>query len=220
MAKESSSEWTYFIHYLRNTLGTLSSLSDYYTTRPPDAAQTERLIAEIKRVTDKGQKYIAAFADFTHPLEVRAQPLTMPDWLNELVAAHKVSSIPAIKCELTVPVVPFLLEADPALLARAVNALLDNVVDALPLGGQYFLIVTLEAGHAVILVRNHGEPLSDSLLPDYGKPFLTLKPGRIGVGLGWARHVAMAHGGEFGCSNIPGGAEFRLKIPLQFAGDR
>ena len=218
MPKESSSEWTYFIHYLRNTLGTLATLSDYYTPRPPDADQIKRLVAQIKRVTVQGQEYIGAFSEFTHPLEIRPQPLTMPDWLNALVAAHKVSSNPAIKCELSLPGSPFQINADPALLSRAINAFLDNVQDALPKGGQYFLTAALEAGQAVFRVRNHGDPLCASLMPDFGKPFLTLKPGRIGLGLGWARLVAQAHGGEFGCSNVSGGVEFWLKIPLQFGG--
>ena len=119
---------------------------------------------------------------------------------------------------MTLPDAPFVIDADPDLLARAVDAFLDNAAEAMPEGGELAVSLVCEPGQAVFRFRNTGQAVSPSLLPDLGKPFLTMKPGRLGLGLGWARRVAEAHHGDFGGSNIPGGVEFWLKIPLASGG--
>lgn len=216
MAKEHpSSEWSYLIHYLRNSIGTLGSLAEYYSSRPPDEEQVKRLLAQIRRVADQSQGYIAAFSQLTLPLTPSPRPLSMPGWLRDRANAHAVAKTAGIKLTLTAPEAPFDVTADPDLLGRVVDAFLDNAADAMPAGGELTISIAVEDGQAVFRIRNTGKEVAPSMLPDLGKPFLTMKPGRIGLGLGWARRVADAHGGDFGGSNVPGGVEFWLKIPLQ-----
>ena len=219
MAKEhQSSEWSYFIHYLRNSIGTLGALADYYGGHPPDPAQVKRLLDQLKRVSVQSQDYINAFSELTQPLTPVPRALTMPDWLRERASAHAVAAKPGVKFTLALPDAPFVVEADPDLLARAVGAFLDNAAEAMPQGGEFSVSLACEAGQAVFRFRNTGQSVSPSLLPDLGKPFLTMKPGRLGLGLGWARRVAEAHRGDFGGSNIPGGVEFWMKIPMSSGG--
>lgn len=218
MANEQSSEWSYFIHYLRNTLGTLGALANYYTTHPPDAKQTARLIEQLKRASESSQDYIAAFSELTQPIQKTPTIIAMPDWLSERVAAHKISASKTVKLELTVPPGPFSLEADQDLLWRAISALLNNAEEAMPDGGMFAVSLACDQGQAVFRFRNTGSKVSPALLPDLGKPFLTMKPGRLGLGLGWARKVASLHGGEFGGTNLADGVEFWLKIPLASGG--
>ena len=70
MANEKSSEWAYFIHYLRNSIGTLGALADYYGGHPPDPVQVKRLLEQLKRVSVQSQGYIAAFSEFTPKLHL------------------------------------------------------------------------------------------------------------------------------------------------------
>jgi signal transduction histidine kinase len=215
MAKEQrSSEWTYFIHYLRNSIGTLGSLAEYYASHPPDEQQLQRLLAQIRSVADQSQGYVAAFSQLTLPLEPVPRALAMPQWLRERVSNHSVARAAGINLSLELPEKSFEIKADPDLLARAVDAFLDNAADAMPTGGQLAVALAFESGRAVFRFRNTGKDLAPSVLPDLGKPFLTMKPGRLGLGLGWARRVADAHGGDFGGSNVPGGVEFWLTVPL------
>ena len=219
MAKEyQSSEWSYFIHYLRNSIGTLGVLADYYGGHPPDAQQVKRLLDQLKRVSVQSQDYINAFSELTQPLSPVPRPLTMPDWLRERASVHAVAQKPGVKFSMTLPDSPFVVDADPDLLARAVGAFLDNATEAMPEGGEFAVSLACEAGQAVFRFRNTGQAVSPYLLPDLGKPFLTMKPGRLGLGLGWARRVAEAHRGDFGGSNFPGGVEFWMKIPIASGG--
>lgn len=216
MAKEhQSSEWSYLIHYLRNSIGTLGSLAEYYSGHPPDEQQVQRLLEQVRRVSEQSQQYIAAFSQLTLPLNAAPRPLAMPAWLRDRASAHAVAKTPGIKLTMTAPDAAFDVEADPDLLGRAVDAFLDNAADAMPTGGDLTVSLALEGGLAVFRFRNTGKEVAPSMLPDLGKPFLTMKPGRIGLGLGWARRVAEAHGGDFGGSNVPGGVEFWLKIPVK-----
>jgi signal transduction histidine kinase len=216
--EQQSSEWSYFIHYLRNSIGTLGALADYYGGHPPEPAQVKRLLDQLKRVSLQSQDYINAFSELTQPLSPEPRALAMPDWLRDRASAHPVSKMPAVKFTMTLPDAPFMIEADPELLARAVAAFLDNAAEAMPEGGEFAVSLACEAGQAVFRFRNTGSAVSPSLLPDLGKPFLTMKPGRLGLGLGWARRVAEAHHGDFGGSNIPGGVEFWMKIPIASGG--
>ena len=212
MSEKQSSEWTYFIHYLRNTLGTLGSLSDYYMTYPPSPDQVQRLLSQVKRLSEQSHQYILAFSELTRPVELKPESLKLNAWLQERIGAHKLSAEKEVKVNFDLDE-PIEMQADPAVLGRAVDAFMDNALDAMPKGGS-LTISAKKAGKTVVLAfQNTGEPVSPTILPDLGKPFLTLKPGRMGLGLGWAKRAAQAHGGEFEALNEPGGIKFTLRLP-------
>jgi signal transduction histidine kinase len=208
-----SSEWTYFIHYLRNTLGTLGSLSDYYMTYPPNTEQVQRLLTQVKRLSEQSHQYIVAFGELTRPVVLQPRRLFLTDWLKERVNAHKVATDKLINIDFSLPNDPLEIMADPVVLGQAVDAFLDNALDAMPKGGNFKVTATREGEKIVLTFANSGDPISPSIMPDLGKPFLTLKPGRMGLGLGWAKRAALAHGGDFEASNQAGGISFALKLP-------
>lgn len=212
--QQRGSEWTYFIHYLRNTLGTLGSLSDYYMTYPPTADQVNRLLKQVKRLSEQSHQYIVAFGELTRPVALQPRRLFLTDWLKERVGAHKISSQKDIKVEFKLPDDPLELTADPVVLGQAIDAFMDNALDAMPNGGSLKVSGKKDSGHIVVTISNTGEPISPTIIPDLGKPFLTLKPGRMGLGLGWAKRAALAHGGDFEAENKDGGIEFKLKLPV------
>jgi len=211
---DQSSEWSYFIHYLRNSLGTLGALADYYGDHPPSEQQVKKLLEQVKKLALQSKDYIAAFSEFTKPFDPVLRPVVMPEWFRDHVALHRVSSAPGIRFTLTLPQEPFLVAADPEQLARAVNAFLENALEAVPPDGELSVSLSAEDGYAVFRFRNAGQQLSPTVLPDLGKPFLTMKTGRLGMGLAWARRAADVHRGDFGGANVPGGVEFWMMIPV------
>jgi len=210
---KQTSEWTYFIHYLRNTLGTLGSLSDYYMTYPPNNEQVQRLLTQVKRLSEQSHQYILAFSELTRPVVLQARPLQLSDWLRERVGAHRISSEKSIQLKFELGAGPLELTADPTVLGQAIDAFMDNALDAMPNGGSLTIAASRQGERTHISFKNTGEPISPTIMPDLGKPFLTLKPGRMGLGLGWAKRAAQAHGGDFDASNLPGGIEFTLRLP-------
>ena len=211
--KPRSSEWAYFIHYLRNALGTMGSLSDYYISRPPNPEQLAKLLTQLKRVSDQSVGYINAFSELARPLSPTFAPLKLAAWLKARIETHRAAHTPGIALDLKLPDEAAEIDADVGLLSGAIGAFLDNALDAMPKGGTLSVEGRVDGDMVLIAVRNTGEPLSASVLPELGKPFLTLKPGRMGLGLGWAKRAATAHDGDFDASNVSGGVQFTLRIP-------
>ncbi|HEX3345135.1 MAG TPA: HAMP domain-containing sensor histidine kinase, partial [Polyangiaceae bacterium] len=85
---------------------------------------------------------------------------------------------------------------DPDAIARAVDNLLRNAVEASASGGRVDVHVGLEGGEASITVVDHGPGVPAARAGELFEPFFTTKPSGTGLGLALARSVAGAHGGS------------------------
>jgi signal transduction histidine kinase len=110
------------------------------------------------------------------------------------------------------------VEADEALLSRALDNLLDNA-RKYGVGSPVELEAHRENGEVVLAVRDRGPGFPVEDLPRVFDPFFrgegapALAPG-FGLGLALARRVAEAHGGSARASNIAGGgARIELRLP-------
>jgi len=109
------------------------------------------------------------------------------------------------------------LTGDPARLRRCLGNLIDNAV----LYGQRASVTVEEGAEAVtIRVADEGPGIPDDLLEQVFEPFYRLEASRnratggSGLGLGIARDIARAMGGELSLHNRPeGGLEARLVWP-------
>jgi C4-dicarboxylate-specific signal transduction histidine kinase len=69
-------------------------------------------------------------------------------------------------------------------------------------------------GHLHLAVRDHGPGIPEAMMPRLFEPFLTTKPGGLGLGLAISRGIAERFRGELTAENHPeGGALFRLTLP-------
>jgi signal transduction histidine kinase len=108
------------------------------------------------------------------------------------------------------------LTADAELLAQALLNLLRNSIRATAElePSVVVLDVTREAaGHFRIEVRDNGPGIPEDRREDIFLPFYTTHKGGSGVGLSFARQVALAHGGSICALDAPeGGANLRMVI--------
>lgn len=71
-----------------------------------------------------------------------------------------------------------------------------------------------EDGRLHLAVRDHGPGIPEAMMPRLFEPFLTTKPGGLGLGLAISRGIAERFRGELTAENHPeGGALFRLTLP-------
>jgi two-component system, LuxR family, sensor kinase FixL len=96
--------------------------------------------------------------------------------------------------------------------------LMRNAVEAMRHSDRRELFVrTMDAGEpgaVAIEVADTGPGLSDDVAQQLFKPFVTTKPGGMGVGLSISRRIVEAHGGEITMQrNEYGGATFRFTLP-------
>lgn len=103
-------------------------------------------------------------------------------------------------------------EADRALLARALDAILENAVQRTPPDGS----ITVRIENGVCAVVNAGEPIPSTALPRLWEPYYQADPARTGkgdgLGLSIAKTVFDLHGYAYGAENTPAGPRFWFRF--------
>lgn len=103
-------------------------------------------------------------------------------------------------------------EADRALLARALDAILENAVQHTPPDGS--ITVRIEKG--VCAVVNTGDAIPDAALPHLWEPYFQADLSRTtkgdGLGLSIAKTVFDLHGYAYGAENTPTGPRFWFRF--------
>lgn len=100
--------------------------------------------------------------------------------------------------------------ADPALLNRTLNNLVDNACDAIDFKGS----IRITASPRGIAVSDSGPGIPDDVMPRIFEPFFTTKEG-VGTGLGLSivRDLMYQQGGSVSVNSAPGkGACFTLRF--------
>ena len=103
--------------------------------------------------------------------------------------------------------------ADPDGLRAAVLNLTLNAIEAAGPGGRVDLAASAGAGEVRIEVRDSGPGPPPELAEALFDPFVTGKPGGVGLGLALARQVAADAGGALSWGREAGFTRFRLALP-------
>jgi signal transduction histidine kinase len=113
---------------------------------------------------------------------------------------------------------PAVANGDADRLARAVDNLLRNAVEASPEGGLVEVDVGAGADTAVRLaVVDRGVGLPADRADQLFEPFFTTKADGTGLGLAITRAIARAHGGEVRYARQDGATRFELSLPREGA---
>ncbi|WP_373896807.1 sensor histidine kinase [uncultured Massilia sp.] len=142
-----------------------------------------------------------------NPAEIKLDALLGRMVRSAQLAGHAVAYRPA----------GITVRGKPLALKRALGNLLDN---ALHYGARAEISVTAEPDAVLVCVRDHGPGVPDEALASLFDPYVRLAHGRerndggMGLGLGIARGVVEAHGGNLALSNHPeGGLVALVRLP-------
>lgn len=106
----------------------------------------------------------------------------------------------------------YMVNADRALLARALDALLENAVQHTPEGG----CITVRIANGMLSVGNTGDAIPDHALPRLWEAYYQADPSRStkgdGLGLSIAKTVFDLHGYTCGAENTDAGPKFWFKF--------
>ena len=106
----------------------------------------------------------------------------------------------------------YMINADRALLARALDALLENAVQHTPEGG----CITVRIANGMLSVANTGDAIPDHALPRLWEAYYQADPSRNtkgdGLGLSIAKTVFDLHGYTCGAENTDAGPKFWFKF--------
>jgi signal transduction histidine kinase len=104
-------------------------------------------------------------------------------------------------------------ELDADAVARAVDNLVRNAVEASPASASVEVAVLEGDGAARVQVMDHGAGVDEARLAELFEPFFTTKPEGTGLGLALSRAVAAAHGGTLTYARRDGVTCFELTFP-------
>jgi two-component system sensor kinase FixL len=96
------------------------------------------------------------------------------------------------------------------LMRNAMEAMRDSPVREL-------IVSTQNADGPMLLIRvsDTGPGISDEIAAQLFQPFVTTKPGGMGIGLSISKRIIESHGGTIGTSrNHSGGATFEIALPI------
>ncbi len=107
------------------------------------------------------------------------------------------------------------LGADPVRFRELLLHLSLNALDAMPEGGSLHFSAEASGPAVVLTITDSGEGIADDRLPRLFDPFVTSRPGRLGLGLPCVRRIVQQHNAEIRIASAPGkGTRIRLAWPL------
>jgi signal transduction histidine kinase len=196
-------------HEFRNGLATVRGYAELLARRPGIAGEeTVAMRQEIEHL----ERVVADLLTFARPGSARVEEFDLMECLQRACAD------PALQHPVRLDGPASLwLAADPLLIERAVRNLLRNAAEASRRAKTREPIEVHCAStpdNIVLCVADRGPGLPPEIAADLGRPFVSARPGGVGLGLAIALRVSALHNGSLTWENRPdGGASFCLRLP-------
>ncbi len=214
-------------HELRNPLAAISNAGHVLDQGGAADDRTRGLVAVIGRQIRHLSRLVDDLLDvsrFTRgKIELRKHPVE----LQPIVEGAVETTRPLLerhghRLTVSLPVEPVVLEADATRIEQVLANLLNNAAKFTEPGGDIVLAVAIQAGEAVLTVRDNGPGIAPDLLPRIFDLFvqedrsLVRSHGGLGIGLTLVRSLVERHGGrvEARSEGLGNGSEFIVHLPL------
>ena len=173
-----------------------------------DGADTVRRIQEFTRTRTTRAFVEVALTDVVHEVV----ELTRPRWENEAQSR-------GIHYDVRVEGQTAAVAGRPEELREVLTNLLTNALESMPGGGACVFGLSVDDGHAVIVVSDSGCGMSEVTRRRVFEPFFTTKgPRGTGLGLAVSWGIVNRHGGSIEVDSVLGrGSSFRIALPVSTA---
>lgn len=173
------------------------------------AGQIERITNIVRSMLDSTRRPVPQF----EPVDVNALLAQILDASQPTLMARNVELQTQINAELPP------INADADQLQQVFINLINNSLDAMPLGGRLEVSTGLDRNGAVIEVSDNGEGIAQDQIDLIFEPMFSTKRGRgTGLGLTIVKQIVSEHNGEIEVRSRPGQqTTFRITLPLHSA---
>jgi two-component system, NtrC family, nitrogen regulation sensor histidine kinase NtrY len=211
-------------HEIMNSLTPVTSLARTGAELVATAAKENNALADAKTATETVARraegilrFVESYREFAQTPEVHRKSFKAQPWGEEILRlAMNNENAENVDARLEVEPKTLALKADPELLAQVLLNLLRNSIRATQGEDKPVVVLAMArepSGNIRVEVRDNGAGIPADRREDIFLPFYTTHKGGSGVGLSFARQVALAHGGSIGAFDAPeGGANIRMVI--------
>jgi two-component system nitrogen regulation sensor histidine kinase NtrY len=211
-------------HEIMNSLTPVTSLArsgaDLVAAAERSGGSLEEARVATETVARRAEgilQFVQSYREFAQAPEVHRRTFHAQPWAEEILRlALAGTEGRAIDARVDVEPPSLNLTADPELLAQAVLNLLRNAVRVTAETANAIVVLGIRRdrnGLFTIEVRDNGPGIPKERRDDIFLPFYTTHKGGSGVGLSFARQVALAHGGSIAAlDSAEGGATLRLIV--------
>jgi len=211
-------------HEIMNSLTPVTSLARTGADLVATAAKRDAALTDAKTATETVARraegilrFVESYREFAQAPDIHRRQFKAAPWAEDIMRLALANAADR-KLDTRIEVEPktMSLNADPELLAQALLNLLRNAMRATAGLDRAVLVLSLArepGGHFRLEVRDNGSGIPEDRRDDIFLPFYTTHKGGSGVGLSFARQVALAHGGSICALDAPeGGANLRMVI--------
>ena len=197
------------VHEVRNGLSTILG----HARLLEGAAASAESARAIREECETLETVVRRFMEFVRREDLRAAPFSLRRLLGRVVARESRSRQGAAVSLDAAPAPDDTLVGDEELLERAFENLVRNAREAAGPGGRVSVTVEAEGGQRRIKIADNGPGLAVGIRDEL-RPFVTTKPGGLGLGLAIALKMVRLHGGtlELG-GNHPRGVVATVTLP-------
>jgi signal transduction histidine kinase len=198
-------------HETRNPLNLIRGLAQMMSMEAQGAPKLKEHASSIIEEADRVTVQLNEFIDYSKPREAHFGPVE----LSGLIADVGRTLLPDIEdkhIQLVPPTAPLTVEADEQLFRQALFNLLLNAVQAVAPGGRIEIVwAATGPTEAALEIRDDGPGVPEADRSNIFKPYVTMRPKGVGLGLAIVQQIVSAHRWEIICgANEPRGAVFRI----------
>jgi signal transduction histidine kinase len=198
-------------HETRNPLNLIRGLAQMVAMRAQSSPELKEHASAIVEEADRVTAQLNEFIDYSKPREAHFAPVEVKRLVAD-VARTLLPDIEEKQVRLLQPETACSIQADEPLLRQALFNVLLNALQAVGQKGQIQVRLTqVRAREAVLEIGDDGPGVPPAERENIFKPYVTMRPKGVGLGLAIVRQIAAAHRWEVVClANEPRGALFRF----------
>lgn len=198
-------------HETRNPLNLIRGLAQMIAMQAREAPKLKEHAATIVEEADRVTVQLNEFIHYSKPREAHFAPVEVMRLVAD-VARTLIPDLEEKHLELTQVPSSLRIEADEQLLRQALFNVLLNATQAVAPGGRIEVRLTpTGAREAVLEIADDGPGVPEAERASIFKPYVTMRPKGVGLGLAIVAQIAAAHHWEVACvANEPRGARFRF----------
>jgi signal transduction histidine kinase len=205
-------------HELRNPLMIIGGLTRRLMVRDDLPHGTRKKLKNISHHVQQVEELISDICDISRPLRPEYNLTDMDEFLrNWCLAVRAESQFMGVTVEFSLDEELPDMYIDRSLISQALWHIAENSLDALAYsGGTIKINILLCWDNIHIELTDSGRGFEELSTTQAIQPFMTTKPGKMGLGLSLCRQVLLDHGGDMEIvSNKEKGVTVLIKLPIK-----